>query len=335
MWKKSKFTVLFVVIVVVSIFLYGLYSESKESKRLTSTSTIPTPEIPKYIEGELAVSFDVDARVSLPRELPALERVQTDPYNSENAFNIAKNLGFTNKPNEVEDILDGVVWFWIGDNATLFVRSKTRTVDYTTFADADNVVVKQVTENELKNTANTFLKNSGFLKNDELVFSSFVFYETNPSREGLYKTTKERAIVYQLNYSPKITNYPLITLVPENSPVYVQVLRDGVVYRLHYQDIGELISSQIVYRLKTFDQIKNNIDEAKLISLDDSNAYLPEIDSSEIKEIVIKEIYPTYLSSSTVSTTYLPIFVLTGEVEMSRTGDVVNATLYIPAISQP
>ena len=102
---------------------------------------------------------------------------------------------------------------------------------------------------------------------------------------------------------------------------------------------GEILNSEIIFpptynitktkhQIKNYNQFISSINKASLVSLNDSNVNLPDLDENEVEEITITEVRLAYLLDDINSQILQPIFVLEG-----TTASGLNAILYLPALS--
>lgn len=292
---------------------------------------LPQPKIPSLLEGSYPVESILKKQdFNFPSKAPVLKLEKT-PLQDQDIKNIADNLGFTSDPLIVEDVFDGKMYIYRSEESALTVSLKNQEFDYT-LNKVPSYINKQPSDAALISTAKNFLTQTGFVSSEDIQFASFVYLK-QISSQGLYPTNKEDAILYQVNFSSVISNTTILTLNPQNTPVYVRLLPDGSVFKAHVNRLGTISKSANQYKLKTYDEVISNINNVVLISLDDGNLHLPDISNKSIKKISIFSIELAYLLDTPTSVTLQPVYLLKGTADISGFPTEVSASMYLPAIS--
>ena len=95
--------------------------------------------------------------------------------------------------------------------------------------------------------------------------------------------------------------------------------------------LKDVSKSQTLYELKSYEDLKNSLNEARLISLLNDYINISVLTPGDIKSINIDKIELVYLLDSYSSKKLQPVFLLEGPVEVA--GSTANkALLYLPAI---
>lgn len=331
MSKKKKILLVVTATILLGLVI-GVLIVRREDERQVSQTPLPSPDIPKSFEGEFGFTFDLDEEIELPESLPIVKVSPTPAFSEEKAREVASLFGYDFEPKVVQDIYDGNVYIWETDGSILYVRSNSRKIDYQAYIDPTSVINKQLSNDQVQRIARDFLIDNGLVTSSEAGFSSFVFYEVGQSTEGLFTTTKENADFYQVNFSPKFSGYQILTLNPDKKPITVTVLPDGSIYEAEVTRLGELKETAETFSTKTLEEVRNQIQNAVLVSLNDGNIFLEDLGIQDIQSMVIQDIKVAFFRESPTADIYQPIYLLKGNTRVRGFTQRVNATLYLPAL---
>ncbi len=323
--KKRKI-ILVVAFLCLSLFTVVFYFSKKEE---APSPLLPPPNIPKLIEGTYPIEVDFKKSFNFPSEIPLLN-LQKGTLQDETIKEIANSLGFGD-PFIADDVFDGRMYIYQGSMSTLTVSVKKQELNYT-LNSIPTFIDKQLNNSSLTNIATNFLLENKFLASEDIRFVSFSFLDEEPG-QGLYPVSKEEATFYQVNFSSLISDVDILTLNPQDTPIYVRLLPDGTVFKAQATLLGTISESISQYRLKNYDQVVSEINNAILISLDDGNVHLPDIPEGSIKKISISDVQLVYLLDSPTSKTLQPVYLFKGKANISGFLSEVNASLYLPAVS--
>jgi hypothetical protein len=332
-FKKQQIILVLTVLSIVAILV--LMVSRGSDKMQTVPIEVSKPNIPEYlldstnIPIKLAVSSD---DFNFPTTLPVLNIKYSAPVSNKEARDVARNLGFTNDPLEVNDIVEGITYLWQDSKQELTIYSKSRRINYVDYTKDDLQSGKEINENEIIANASNFLTNQLELASARVKFSNFTYIYKNPDsfEFELNYVPKRDANIYQANFSYKIADTKIVTLRPEDSPIFVQLLPDGTIIYASVFKFGAIEKSPQEYQLKNLDSVRESINRAIVISLDKGRATLQEIDSSEISQIVIDEIELAYVLDSLIPNSLKPVYILSG-IATYTNNNQVDVSLYLPA----
>lgn len=325
--KKRKIFIIATLVILGVLISVALFLKKEEE----ITPPLPQPKIPSLLEGSYPIETIFEKQdFNFPSRIPVLILEKT-PLQDQDIKNIADNLGLTSDPLIMEDVFDGKMYIYRSEESALTVSLKNQEFDYT-LNKLPSFINKQPSDTALINTAKDFLIQMGFVSSEDIQFISFVYFKET-SGEGLHPTNKEDATLYQVNFSSVIADTTILTLNPQNTPVYVRLLPDGSVFKAHVNRLGVISKSANQYKLKTYDEVISNMNNVVLISLDDGNIHLPDISNKSIKKISIYNIELAYLLDTPTSVTLQPVYLLRGTADISGFPIEVSASMYLPAIS--
>lgn len=331
--KKSTKIVLIILSVLSFISVVFIISGIKKSKKEGAPAlTPPRPQIPTYIQGALPIEVKVKKEeFNFPEKLPFLS-ASPETVSKDTAQMIASVLGFQKPPDEFEDINEGFKYYWTNESSFLMVTPKTATIKYGLSSPTVPVVTdKHLSNEELIKLATTFLTDKKIIEKEKIKSSSITPYKENPLSEGLEKTDRESARVFQINFTYSLADYEILTIDPSIPLVFVQILPDGSVYNLEVILFKNAVAGPTEYSLRSYDEILANLSEAKLMSLQNDYINLSDLIASDIKNITVDKISLVYLLDSAKSQNLQPVYLLEGATEIiNSTAD--RALLYLPAI---
>lgn len=327
---KRKIFILIILIIVFAGFVYGFFSGRQEQQ--VSTTPLPAPQIPENFDGNYQLTFEMkQSDFDFPNTLPVLS-TKPSTISDEESRTLAKNLNLDFEPTLVPDVVDGLKHRYSGDNYVLIVSLEAGKINYVKNITPGEIINKQLSDNEIIRIAESFLVDNN-LTSQENTQPISVEYFGSLSGAGLFKTEKEDASFYQVNFGSTISDVPTITTNPNKSPVLVRVLPDGSILSASVNKFDQVTESQQVYKLKDYDEVLNTKSSAILISLDEGNIYLPDLPPGIIESITINDVKLAYLVTSSLDLIIQPIFLLEGVADLKGVSENVNVTLYLPAIS--
>lgn len=328
---KKKRAILLILGVLVIVFLSIIYVFVKQ-KEEQPVLPLPKPQIPNYLKGILPIQLTItEKEFEFPSESPILP-FTLDSVSKNEASGIAKKLGFEEDPSEFEDVNEGVKYFWSDDKSSLVATPKTGKIKFNLSSPGVPVVAnKQLTDGSIMQIATDFLVNSAIVEKEKIKTISIVPQKENFLSGGLETTTREKAKVFQVNFTYTITDYEILTIDPSAPLIFVQILPDGSVYSMEAVRLKNISKSQTLYELKSYEDLKSSLNEARLISLLNDYINISDLAPEDIKSINIDKIELVYLLDSYSSKKLQPVFLLEGSAEV--VGSTANkALLYLPAI---
>lgn len=332
MFKKKNLLIIF--FIGVFILLAYLVIASRFGGKST-TSNLPKPKLSQFQTTGITITSEIgESNFDFPSKLPVIESVSsTLPKTT--IDNISNNLGFVGEPNSAEDVVSGTVYFYNNSSNFLTVYPNIRKVKYgpasAPYEKVSAAQNKQLNDKEIIAIAEDYLHNKLSINKDSLKFVETKYLLADREAEVFPETTKENSNVFQINFSPAISKYPVLTSNPLHTTSYVQVLKDGSILNSEVFYPTEYKLSPEEYEILSYDDYITRFQTANLVSLDSSNINLSDITDETEGSIVIESISLAYLLDEDNSSTYQPIFVLTGVASISDYGEGINAVLYLPA----
>ncbi len=330
--KSKKFIVIFLLIALVAIAIFLVIRARREAQ---PTASLPKPSIPRTTSGEFEIEIALSKKdFKFPGSAPILER-STSTYSPAEIQTVAQKLGFTGEPQKAKDSVEGDIFIYQNGSAYLIATPQKGKIEYQLLS-TPNAVNKQLSDSALTKIASDFLTQNGFVSGDKIKFTSILPLKAGVS-EGLRSIDKQSASFYQIDFSPKVAGFEILTVNPLNSPVYVRVLPDGNVFGASVNKFDSLREGVEKFRLKNFDQIitstKNK--EAIVVSLDQGNLSSSDLPANTSKKATITEIALAYLLDPGNPNILAPIYVLKGEAQIGGLSSTVEVVFYLPATISP
>ena len=330
--NKIKIVIVFLVAIVSALVVFFFIKNRQKSENVSVLA--PQIQVKSQYKGKFDVSFSIkENETSLPKNVQVLN-ISNSPLELTRLSEIASKLGFPGEPSKTKDVAKGEVYFWQNDTGSFFTYPNARRLEYSSYSLYTNAVNKQLSDADVTKTAEDFLINNGFYDQGSLETASLSYLNETSPYGGLSKTTKENALLYQVNFYPKTAGYEIVNKNPEDYTISVKVLRDGTVWSA-YASVFEFYSTDTVsFPAKGYQETLNSINKSVLVSL--TGAYLSAYDLPEnsIKKVTINEITLAYLLESSNSTSLLPVYLLEGSAEVNEVKDPLNVTLYLSAVSE-
>jgi len=330
--KKLKFVAF---ILAVLILLIGLQFINKPKQELpTKPSLVPQANIPKYINQPLEIQNETKTEnIKIPTEAVLLKFKNYDkPLTEQEIESISTTFGVTKQVRIYDDAYGGKTHIWLEDDFSLFIYTKSRRVSYNKNEKPPRIINKQLSNDVFANTALQFIT-SHFHQtiSDSLKLGNINYWKS----EGLEHREKvdnlADADLIQVNLSPSVSSFKVVSLDPQSSPSSVWILPDGEVFSLSMVLMGEVEEGLEKYKLKTYEEVVNNIDSASLISADNGNLTVTELKPTQIETLKVINIELAYLFNPENLEHLQPVFIL--EAQGKILNQETNAFLYLPAIS--
>ena len=284
------------------------------------------------MEGKLSFTFSEDTKnIKLPSRAHVIT-FHTVFFDEDLKDNISKNLGFSGKPDTFRDSMHGVKYLWRDENYSLMITPSLSTVKYmrNTYQ-PPQVIDKQLSDVSIISTGDDFLSKKLGISSESFKPVSIDYYEVKSPSEGFIKTTRENAVMYQINYTHNIIDYEILTTNPSEPLTYVQILRDGSIYNSQAIYYKEVLKSEKAYSLKDYQEIVNSTENFVFISVLDGYINIFELEAQDIDKIEIESIKLTYLLDNPNSKTLHPVYLLEGNTSI-RGYPELKALFYLPAI---
>ncbi len=330
--KSKKFIIIFLLTALVAVAIFFIVRARREAQPAPS---LPKPDIPRTTSGEFEIEITLSKKdFKFPDSAPLLER-GTSSYSPTEIQAIAQKLGFTSEPQKAKDSVEGDIFIYQNGLAYLIATPQKGKIEYQLLS-TPSAINKQLSDSALTKVASDFLTQNGFVSGDKIKFTSILALKAGVS-EGLRPTDKQSASFYQIDFSPKVSGFEILTVNPLNSPIYVRVLPDGNVFGASVNKFDSLREGVEKFRLKNFDQIiastKNK--EAIVVSLDQGNLSSSDLPANTSKKATISEISLAYLLDPGNPGVLAPIYVLKGEAQIGGLPGAMEVIFYLPATVSP
>lgn len=324
---KKKYIIIGAVFVF--ILVIGFFVTRKPNE--PTSDQLPVPQIPNQIGGSMPpINLEVNEKDFLfPHSVPLLDNQGGSQISMAEATKIATSLGFNNQPINTEDAVGGNTYIWTSDTASFVFYTKTNQMDYSVNSIPQQVAGKNLSDDDRTKISQDFLTSKFLIDKSKVVFSNFLFL--NAASETVNPTTKDKANIYQVNFSPVELDYKILRLNPQQSTMYVWMLPNGAVAKVHVVKLN-LTKTQQLYSIKNYTQVKDNLKNAVLISVDNGNENVLDLSASSFSNIKISKVELTYLVDQTNSQFYQPVYLLTGTADIQGFKNNANVSFYLPAL---
>lgn len=314
--SKFKKIILIVTVILLVLVIVFLFVSPKPKNISNLEGHLPTPNIPQYINGKYQIESQLKASdFNFPSSLPILTLRPHIPYTINDAKKIANSLGFSNEPTVINDVFDGQTFYWNTSDYSLVIYSKSRK---TVYANLQNTVsVNSLDKQQAIDLATNFLVQKGFFAKDQIKFS---FFKVLPEDRS-----------YEIDFTYSLINYPVITIIPDTSPINIVVSNVGKVRTVNVSNLGDLSKSSD-YNLKNFQQVVSSLSSAKVVRLDNGEITLQELTDSPIQKIVVSKAELGYLFNAPADPNISPVYILSGQATLIQGNRQVEVVLYLPAI---
>lgn len=325
----------FIIVLLVVLVALALFFVIRARRQIVPAPSLPKPSIPRTTSGEFEIQFSISKKdFKLPNSAPILERGEST-YSPSEIQKVAQNLGIEGEPQKAKDTIEGDIFIYQNETAYLIATPQKGKMEYRLLT-TPNTINKQLSDSALTKIASDFLTQNGFTSSDKIKFTSILPLKAGVS-EGLRPIDKQSASFYQVNFSPKVSGFDVLTTNPLNSPVYVRVLPDGNILGVSVNKFDSIREGTEKFRLKNFDQIiaSTKDKEAIVVSLDQGNLSSSDLPANTSKKATVTEIGLAYLLDPGNPTLLQPVYVLKGEAEIGGLPNNIEAVFYLPALASP
>src|SRR3989344_2822576 len=288
MSNKNKVIVVFLFIII--LIGIGIIIASSQSKVRPVPEKIPAPIIPKQIQGKLPIQKIVEKKdFDFPKKAPLLNFAFSE-LSKEESQSIANNLGFKGEPLTIDDVREGTKYIWSNEIFYFVSTPKIAIIKYGLNNLITSVPSKNLTDEDLVKIASDFLSQNSLLNIEEIKFTSIIFLKESLQSEGFQETNRDDADVFQINFAYNISDYEIITLKPTEPLIFVQVQKDGTIFRVQVTKLKEIIKTDEEYSLKTYEEVLASLDEAVLMDLVNVYLSIPDLSKEDIKSIDVQKV---------------------------------------------
>lgn len=336
--KSKIFWLSILIIIPVSIFF--LFSFLKKEKTKKTNINYFTPKI-YYPTDSIKTKAKIELKIpkkdfNFPEKLPYLSKVQIN-MTKEEAQKIASNLGFIKSPIEFNDITEGEMLIWNGENYDLTVTLRSSKIKYSLnhnpIEKIETAQNKQLKNEDLILIAKKFLEEKIGITEDKIYFTNITFLKPEKNKEVFVETSQENSKVFQINFSQKINNTIILNTAPTQFLYYVQILKDGSILNSEINLINSIKTDNLsLVKIKNYEEVLNTLNQSVLISLDGGNINIPDIKPEDIESSIIDKIELAYLLDSSKNNTLPPVFILSGTTKI-KDGKEVKSIFYLDASS--
>lgn len=336
--KKARVALIILAVLSISSVVY-LVIKTRNTSQTQTSLPLASPKIPNYLNQTLSIDLQINkSSFNFPAKLPVLEQQKLIPLSDSQSTSIANNLGFNFEPLKTQDTTDGTVEIWNGTDNFLVIRPKVRKIqfgpNYNPEDKIPNVINKQLTDQDMQSIANDFLVNKIGIQASSLKYSNTLYFHLEKGVERFTETKKANATVFQLNFTFSTSSYPILTLDPQGSVIFVQILKDGSILNSEVNLANNLVTGPTQYKLKDFTEFQKGINEAVLVGLNDGNVNLPGLTKNDIQNLSVTDVQLGYLLDDPNSEILQPVFILKGSANVVGYSNPVSADLYLPALSK-
>lgn len=326
---KKKKLLAFVLFILLILFLLWLRGRREEASLPQTTEQIlPTPKIDTTVANLFPIEAEFDKQsVLIPKELPVYS-FSSSKMSFPEADMTATALGFKNQSFVLNDALDGTIHVWSEKNKYLQISLDRKIIDY------KNTITYPLSasflpEDQFINIA------SKFLTDNKLVYGNIsvdIIRYVDTKAEGYRTVPKELANGIDILFRQKIGEYEIVNNTEGIGTTFVRLNRQGEIGAAYSDNADRQLNMTQNYPVMQYEQLINNLKNARVQLLDNGNIYLPDTSARNIKRIAVKKVSIVYLQETKVDQELLqPVFYLEGEAKLSD-DRVVSAILYLPAV---
>lgn len=335
MRKYFKYIVALSIIASFGILVY-IFIPKDTAEDTSQPKTQPTPNIPYHYQGKIQTTLNVNEKdIDIPSKVSDL-RIDPKSLSENESRQIAINFGFNFEPRIINDYHVGKKLFWKDDIQYLSITLSKGTISYGHHT-LPSVDKKRLSDRKIMDIAEDFLKEvvPSLAKNFKSHSIKYLTIPTVGIERTIEETDKDNAQYYRVILTPQSSDYQLITIVPGSSLFSVSILPDGSIYKLSITNIETSSNTDIEYEIKSFDEIKSSINDAKLVSV--TGAFIPvsELSTDLVRSVTVNKVTFAYFADKTNINNYSPVFLLEGPIEIIGYPQNLEAQLYIPAIKTP
>jgi hypothetical protein len=330
--KKIIVSTLLLLLLFAPILFYLLTSKKTPHVPPGQQRPILIPTIPERIEPqEYKINFNIEEESFDFPEKINLVTYDPEVLKETDLGEIAKKLSFPDEPKIVDDYFDGKTISY--KNSLAYLSSYVEIGEINYILHEFPTVNNRLDDEEITKIATEFLESSNFTNTQDNIVTSIKYFKIAPTTTDLDPTIKENAEVIQVNFAPNISKYPILTLNPQKTLTYVLVMADGEIYNAKTTRLSSIETAQ-EKTLKNYQETKNTLDDAVIISVNNGSIYVGTIPENSIKSIEVNDISLAYLQASKEASTIQPIFLLEGVVNIDFIKETLPIILYLPAISK-
>jgi len=331
--KRRQILIALLIISTITIALV-IWFNRRGTKRAVVVDPVRThTQIPEYIKGELPIQLAESTvkNLRIPNELP-IYSYNPKVITEEGALSIAQKLGFIGEPLRAPDVLEGTKLVWSDENASLWVTPAKSFISYYLNSHVETSSSILLPESQLLTTAQNFLYEKFGLDSIQITPTNINYLiEAENPETGLVNTTKEKANIYQFNFTYKDVGLPIMTNIPSRQIIFVYLLPEGTIIKSEAYIIENLQASPQKYAVKNSSDLVNSLNQARLLETENDYISLNDLQTEQIQNIDVQNFTLAYLLNTLLTESSLkPVFELSGNIRI--TGSSANfARLLLPA----
>lgn len=330
--KKIIITFLLILLLLAPVFFFFLSRESSPIDVPKRKRPVSIPLIPEEVkEQDYKISFNVKKETfDFPEHINLITYEPSTLEESE-LNEIAEKLVFEDEPKVTDDYFDGKIITYT--NSSAYLTSSLDIGEITFGLHQIPAFNTEIEESEIIDNAISFLNFSSLTNTNENLVSDVIYLKRAIIENELEPTSNINVEVYQINFSPNISEYPILTINPEKTLTFVRIMSDGQILSAHTTRLQSIETSD-ERRLKNYQEVKDTLEEAIIVSINQGLMFNDVLPQNVIRKIDIESISLAYLQLSQESTTIQPVYLLEGIANINSINEDLPITLYLPAISQ-
>ena len=329
----NKKKIILIILTTLSI-LSIVYIFSLTKKGQGPSTALKGPELIQKYKGKYSITTSLKKdQFNFPNKLPLLEiSPSSTPITEGFAKEVASSFGFPGDPTIFDDTFDGTTYFWGNDDASLIAHAKSGKVRYnlSVFSLGIN---KQLSDASLSVIAQNIVSDNKIIDASLFQTGNIKYLKEVVNGQGYQETNRASAVLFQVSILPKAVDYEFVSLSSVEPTSYVQLRQDGTLYAFQITMFPTIQKGFTEHGLKSFDEVVSSLESAILIELREETQLLSDVPSNLIQSIEVDKIEIAYLVESTTSTTFQPVYKLSGNATLSNSQEKYLATLYLPAFS--
>lgn len=332
--KKIIVSILLILLLVAPIVFYYTSRKRPQYTQLDSGESIPIPVIPDNSQlQQYKIKLNVkEESLNVPEKIKLIT-YEAEALSESDIENVAHKLPFADEPQISNDYHNGKNVLYKNNKAYLSSFTEIGQIMYSlhtfpTISPDNKIDNQQAIQNAVE-----FLQSTNITNTQENVVANIIYYKISTTETYLIPTDSENAEIIQVNFTPNISEYPILTLDPKQTLTYVLVSINGEIYRAGTTRLKSIETSQEV-KLRNYEEIQNTLNEAVIVSVKSGEIYVSTIAENSIRSIEINNLRLAYLQTSQKTNTIQPVFLLNGTVNIDSLKETVPITLYLPATSK-
>lgn len=329
MFSKTKKILFLTLVVLIGIFIYLFIKNDLQTNNQQTELPLLELPVPDYVDTEAAINFNIqETGFNFPQKVKLLGNKLHSPLDESQIKEIAKNYSMGENYRTTKDVKRGTAYIWTDGGRSLTIFKETSVIEYSDDVDL-KTIDKQLTNTDIIKFAKDFISKSTLITNSEIE-NAQINYMTSSNIQNVQIVEENNALFYQVNFSPKVSDFKLVTPNPNASPIFVWILKDGTVKKAYINPITTF-ETEYEVNLKTYKQLKDSIEDSEIVNIDDGNVDVRTVKEEDIKKLNINEIDLGYLTPDLKETHYLPVFILEGEILIENHAKPMNVTMYLKA----